>query len=79
MSVVIAFIPKKYTYNSPKFFKIFFSTRGNRCLNLRYCKLKKKKLACVGCCCMLKKDKYEDDEVTCSDSKDACMFWWCEP
>ena len=34
---------------------------------------------CVGCCCMLKKDKYEDDEVTCSDSKDACMFWWCEP
>ena len=36
-------------------------------------------VGCVGCCCMLKKDKYEDDEVTCSDSKDACMFWWCEP
>ena len=36
-------------------------------------------VGCVGCCCMLKKDKYEDDEVTCSDSKNACMCWFCEP
>ena len=36
-------------------------------------------MGCVGCCCMLKKDKYEDDGVTCSDTGDACMCWWCEP
>ena len=36
-------------------------------------------VGCVGCCCMLKKDKYEDDEVTCADSKGACMCWFCEP
>ena len=36
-------------------------------------------MGCVGCCCMLKKDKYEDDEVTCADSKGACMCWFCEP
>ena len=34
---------------------------------------------CVGCCCILKKDKYEDDGVTCSDRGDAGLFWWCEP
>ncbi len=36
-------------------------------------------VGCVGCCCMLKKDKYEDDGVTCSDTGDACMCWFCEP
>ena len=36
-------------------------------------------LGCVGCCCMLKKDKYEDDGVTCSNTGDACMCWFCEP
>jgi hypothetical protein len=34
---------------------------------------------CVGCCCILKKDKYEDDGVTCSDRGDAGLWWWCEP
>ena len=38
-----------------------------------------KRMGCVGCCCMLKKDKYEDDGVTCSNTGDACMCWFCEP